>query len=396
MKCFKLAAFGLPMKHISFAFFHALFSALLVVLIAGLSADAMAKDKRQTTRKRAKPPAVKVETYAGRPQVEAFAEEMAGQGLNPAWIRQTLNQAQKLESVIRAVRPAPPGQRKNWQAYRDRFVEPARTEAGRQFMLEHAEALARASNQYGVPVDVILGILGVETYYGRHSGRYRVVDSLATLAFDYPAEEGKDRSAYFREQLAQFFVWCAKEQCQPLSVEGSYAGAMGLPQFMPENIHRYGRDFDGDGHIDLFNPVDAIGSVARFLALHGWVRQLDPVFQVDLEEAHLEPLMEPDILPTFTPAQLSGYGVQPLAPLPQGEKYAVVELQNGDAGSEYVLGSRNFYVLTRYNRSSYYAMAVLALGQSVVAEVRSAEVSNSPNAKINVTTGGSAAKCSQC
>jgi membrane-bound lytic murein transglycosylase B len=263
-------------------------------------------------------------------------------------------------------------------------------------MQQHAETLTRASYQYGVPVDVILGILGVETFYGRDSGRYRVVDSLATLAFDYPAEEGRDRSAYFREQLAHFFVWCAKEQCQPLNVRGSYAGAMGMPQFMPENIHRYGTDFDGDGHIDLHNPVDAIGSVARFLALHGWARQLEPVFPLGLADAHRDILLTPDILPTFTPAQLADYGAQPLAPLPRGEKYAVVELQKGDGGSEYALGSRNFYALTRYNRSSYYAMAVLALGQSVVAEEAAVGASNSPHGKINVTTDGAAAECDQC
>jgi membrane-bound lytic murein transglycosylase B len=235
-------------------------------------------------------------------------------------------------------------------------------------MQEHAETLTQASNQFGVPVEVIVGILGVETYYGRHTGRYRVLDSLATLAFDYPVIEGKDRSAYFREQLGEFFVWCAKELCDPLTVKGSYAGAMGLPQFMPGNIHRYGSDFDSNGHIDLLSPEDAIGSVARFLARHGWVRELEPVFAVDLADAEMETLLAPDILPTFTLAQLEDLGAQPLEELPQGEVFAVVELENGDGESEYVLGSRNFYVLTRYNRSSYYAMAVLDLGENVIAD----------------------------
>lgn len=328
-------------------------------------------------------------TYAGQPQTEAFVQEMAARGLDADWVRQTLGQAEKLESVRRLFRPLPAGQRKNWQAYRERFVEPGRTEAGRQFMQEHAETLTRASHQFGVPVEVIVGIIGVETFYGRLTGSYRVIDALATLAFDYPAEAVRNRSPYFREQLAQFFDWCAKEQCQPLDIRGSYAGAMGIPQFMPENIHRYGTDFDGDGHIDLNNPVDAIGSVARFLARHGWVRQLDPVFPVNIGGAQLDPLLAPDILPTFTPERLAAHGAQPLTELPRQEVYALVELQNGDAGSEYVLGSRNFFVLTRYNRSSYYAMAVLQLGQEVV--VREAAAASQPDGSTDAAGG-----CVQC
>ena len=326
-------------------------------------------------------------TYAVQPQAGVFAAEMAQRGVDADWVRETLRQAQILESVRRALRPLAAGQRKNWQAYRERFVEPERTEAGRLFMQQHAETLTRASNQFGVPVEVIVGIIGVETFYGRNTGNFRVVDALATLAFAYPTE-GRDRSPYFREQLAQFFVWCAKEQCQPLDVRGSYAGAMGIPQFMPENIHRYGTDFDGDGHIDLNNPVDAIGSVARFLAKHGWVRELAPVFPVGVGEAQLAPLLAPDILPTFTPERLAAHGAQPLAELPPREVYALVELENGDEGSEYVLGSRNFFVLTRYNRSSYYAMAVLQLGQEVMAYEAAAAASQTAD-----KPGG---ECVQC
>ncbi len=327
--------------------------------------------------------------YGGLPQVEGFVAEMAARGLDADWVRQTLAEAQRLEAVRNAVMPLPAGQRKDWQAYRQRFVEPGRTEAGRRFLQEHAETLARARDQFGVPVEVIVGILGVETYYGRNTGRYRVVDALTTLAFDYPAESGRDRSAYFREQLGEFFAWCAKERCQPLEIKGSYAGAMGLPQFMPGNIHLYGTDFDGDGRIDLDNPADAIGSVARFLARHGWVRGLNPVFPVEVGGARLAPLLAPDILPTFTPEQLETLGAEPLAALPPREAYALVELQNGEAGSEYVLGSRNFFTLTRYNRSSYYAMAVLQLGREVVAQAAAA--ADLPEREPN-TAGG----CAQC
>lgn len=362
----------------NFTLRHARATFAVLLLLIGVSSPACAQ-------------IVEPRTYADSAQVQAFAEEMTARGLDADWVRQTLDQAQKLESVRRAFRPLGPGQRKNWQAYRARFIDDARAEAGWQFMQTHAETLARASHQFGVPIVVIVGILGVETYYGRFTGNYRVVDALATLAFDYPTETGRDRSPYFREQLAEFFAWCAHEQCQPLEVRGSYAGAMGLPQFMPGNIHRYGTDFDGDGKIDLNNPVDAIGSVARFLAKHGWVRELAPVFPVDVETAQMEPLLAPDILPTFTPAQLAGFEVRPQAQLPEMEKYAVVELENGEADSDFVLGSRNFYVLTRYNRSSYYAMAVLQLGQEVVARL-TAELVSEPLA----AEAGTAAQCGRC
>ncbi len=341
----------------------------LLIFLAGLNADIHAAPKKPVRKKMLKPPAPLVETYANRMETAAFADDMAARGLDADWVRQALGQARKLESVRRAVRPFPAGQRKNWQVYRQRFIEPARIDAGRAFAQRHAAQLARASQQYGVPVEVILGILGVETFYGRDTGRYRVVDALATLAFDYPVVDGKDRSAYFREQLAHFFQWCAKEQCDPLKVTGSYAGAIGLPQFMPENIHLHGTDFNGDGHLDLFDPADAIGSVARFLARHGWVPQLAPTAEVELTGAQpqMATLLAPDIIPTFTYQQLMFYGARPQTPLPLWEKYALVELQNGEAESVYILGSRNFFALTRYNRSSYYAMAVLELGVQAMA-----------------------------
>ncbi len=362
-------------RYIKSGMFQVLSMALLAVLISGASKDVFAQGKRQLAKTPPEP-----ETYAGRIEAEMFAADMANRGVDSNWVEQTLTEAQKLEPVINAFKPKPGGRRKNWEAYRDRFVEPGRTEAGREFMQEYAEPLNRASSWFGVPPEVIVGILGVETIYGRNTGSYRVVDSLATLAFDYPKENGKDRSGYFREQLAEFFEWCAKERCQPLSITGSYAGAMGMPQFMPGNIHQYGMDFDQDGHIDLYNPVDAIGSVARFLALHGWVRRLIPVYEVDVDGANLDPLLEPDILPTFTSIELISHGAKPLEYLPPWEKYALVELQNGDDESDYVLGTRNFYVLTRYNRSSYYAMAVLELGRQVADEVATEAGSNTKSA----------------
>ncbi len=343
--------------------------AVSAALILGATAEAASKKSGVKPRATAK-----IETYKDNAKAVAFVQDMQQRGLDADWVRATLNQARKLDSIRRAVLPIPSGQRKNWRAYRDRFVEPVRINAGKVFFQHHQTDLRRAEAQYGVPMGVILGVLGVETFYGRNTGKHRVVESLATLAFDYPKEQaGRDRAPFFREQLAQFFLWCAKEQCQPLEIKGSYAGAMGLPQFMPGNISRYAVDFDGDGRTDLRNPVDAIGCVASFLAHHGWVRHLVPVYQIGLHNPQLDTLLKPDIVPTFRPWQLAELGVKTSLPIEPLEKFALIELENGAAPNDYFLGSQNFYVLTRYNRSSYYAMAVLALGQEILAGEQAGE-----------------------
>ena len=337
----------------------------LAVLVSASDA-AWARRTHHHKTKRVRPPWV--ETYAGRPEVKIFAQKLAQQGLDAAYVKATLNKARRLESVRHAIKPLSAGGRKNWKAYRARFVDEEHVQAGARFWKENEAALASSASLYGVPEFITLGILGVETFYGRNTGNYRVLDALATLAFDFP-QGVKDRSSYFQTELAEFLLWCAKSQCAPLSVRGSYAGAIGMPQFMPENIERYGVDFDGDGSISLEDPADAIGSVARFLALHGWVRDLSPCFSVNLENAQLATLLEPDILPSFDSGQLEALGAKSPVTLPPQEKFALVELQNGDAPSEHFLGSQNFFVLTRYNRSAYYAKAVLELGQAI-AEAR--------------------------
>ena len=230
-------------------------------------------------------------------------------GLDPAYVRTTLQQAHKLESVRNAIKPLPAGVRKNWQSYRAHFINEQHVRAGTRFWSENEAALALAANLYGVPEPVIMGILGMETLYGQNSGNYRVLDALASLAFDFP-EGVKDRSAYFRGELAQFFLWCARSQCAPLSVHGSYAGAIGMPQFMPDNIDRFGADLDGDGRVNLQSPADAIGSVARYLALHGWARNLPPCISVDVDNARLTTLLEPDIVPSFDYWQTGSSGRQ--------------------------------------------------------------------------------------
>ena len=301
--------------------------------------------------------------------VLAFAAEHAA-SLNqpPEQIAALLAQARILPSVQRLIMPPPAGTAKDWMAYRDRFVEPRRLQAGLAFWEANAEALARAEETYGVPAEIVLGIIGVETFYGRIMGGFRILDALATLSFDFPTGRS-DRSPFFREELHQFLLLCQRDGLDPLTLKGSYAGAMGLGQFMPGSWMRHAVDFDGDGHADLINsPTDAIGSVANFLARHGWQRALPTDYTVAAPTGTAEraQLLAPDVRPSFTPAQMQALGAR----LSEGGqehtgKLALIELQMGDAAPVYVAGTDNFYVLTRYNQSAYYAMAVISLGRKL-------------------------------
>jgi membrane-bound lytic murein transglycosylase B len=210
--------------------------------------------------------------------------------------------------------------------------------------------------------------VGVETYYGRHTGNFRVIDALATLSFDFPTGR-KDRSAFFRSELEAFLSWCAREGVDPQLQKGSFAGAMGLPQFMPSSIGKFAVDMDGDGHIDLQNSgADVVGSVARYLADAGWQRDMPTHFEVavPVDASDRAVLLGPDILPSFSAtqfaergAELNDAGRRHIGPL------ALVELQNGDRAASYIAGTQNFYAVTRYNWSSYYALAVIELAQAL-------------------------------
>ncbi len=292
--------------------------------------------------------------------------------LPEALVARLIGRAQYSATVARLILPGPPG-KKNWRVYRSRFLDNLRIGAGSDFMQEFGVWFQRAQERYGVPPHIVAGILGVETIYGRNMGNFRVVDALSTLALRYPAQAPRDRSAYFGVQLGDFFQWCAQDARNPLQVRGSYAGAIGMPQFMPESILKYAVDFDQGGGIDLISdPADAIGSVASYLAAKGWVRGQPAHFPLqlppDLSQASLDTLLGPDITPTFTADQLVAMGL-PL--LPQARAYAgklaVVQLPNADAAPDYVLGTDNFYVITRYNQSAFYALAVIELGEGVAA-----------------------------
>jgi len=334
-------------------------------------------DDAEAARAKSRPPqrAVRADdaaesvTYGGREDVMRFAAELARrQGWPLEWTQAQLGQARFVPAVARLIMPPPAGTAKNWSAYRARFIEPQRVNAGVQFWNDNAEALARAEDRFGVPASVVVGIVGVETFYGRITGSFRVLDALATLSFDFPTGR-KDRAPFFRSELEQFLLLCRKEGADCAATKGSFAGAMGLPQFMPSSVNEHAVDFDGDGHIDLLgSPADVVGSVASFLAAKGWERGRPTHYEVappvDTSERAL--LLGPDILPSFTAAQfaehgavLSDAGRQHAGPL------ALVELQNGEAAPSYVAGTQNFYAVTRYNWSSYYALAVIELGTVV-------------------------------
>ena len=321
-------------------------------------------------------------TYGRRDDVTRFGAELAERrGLDPAWVQAALQRARFVPAVAKFIMPPPAGTAKNWAVYRSRFVEPIRIRAGVAFWRANEKWLKLAEELYGVPPEIVIGIIGVETIYGQQMGNFRVVDALATLAFDFPAGR-KDRSAFFRDELENLFVMCHSEGTDPLLQKGSFAGAMGMPQFMPSSFNKYAVDLDGDGRVDLArNPADVIGSVAHYLAEFGWRRDLPTRFEVavPVNAADRALLLGPDILPSFSAGEFTERGAQLNEAAFAADvrldasgglgKLALVELQNGDAAPSYVAGTSNFYTVTRYNWSSYYAMAVIDLGEAVAREV---------------------------
>jgi membrane-bound lytic murein transglycosylase B len=312
--------------------------------------------------------------YRNHNEAMQFAQALdAAQGWSDGWAQRWVGQAQRQARVIQLIRPAPAGTLRDWHAYRDRFVEPRRLRAGQRFWREHAETLARAEATYGVPAWLIVGIIGVETLYGEHTGTFKVLDALTTLSFDFPAEHPRraERVTFFRQELAAFLQKTRDANTPPDRWLGSFAGAIGLPQFMPSNWGRFGVDFDGDGQVDLLNsPADAIGSVANYIKGFGWRTGMPTHYPVAFapQRLDLDTLLAPDILPSFTVSSMTAKGavlkeeaLNHIGPL------ALVELENGSRPRSYVAGTENFYVITRYNWSSYYAMAVIELGQAVKA-----------------------------
>ncbi|MET3132186.1 membrane-bound lytic murein transglycosylase B [Oxalobacteraceae bacterium GrIS 1.11] len=347
---------------------------LALALLLGAAAPAYAAAPHKTVVKKT-PPRVDYEgeyaNFADWKEVGQFLDEMASKhGFERAALDALMAKVRYVDATIDLIKPAPPGKPKNWQAYRARFIEPVRVGAGVQFWNDNAATLARAESLYGVPAEIIVGIIGVETVYGRNTGRFRVLDALTTLAFSYPNTPTRAaRMAFFRDELESALLLARQNEIDPLSLLGSYAGAVGLPQFMPGSILKYGVDFDGDGHVDLRNSsADAIGSVANFLAQHGWQReQTGPlVYPATLAPGRgLEAFVGHGLEATLRQDELQAGGVGSATLLPPGMLFGLIDLQNGTETTEYWLATNNFYAITQYNRSYFYAMSVLELGRAV-------------------------------
>ncbi|MCG7599102.1 lytic murein transglycosylase B [Halomonas sp. McH1-25] len=295
----------------------------------------------------------------------ALVDELASEGVDRDWLTLALSRAEYRPAVLEAMSGAAE-RRLRWDEYRNIFIKPERIEAGVDFIEAHREAFERAEAQYGVPPEIVAAIIGVETFYGRHTGSHRVIDSLATLAFHHPR-----RGDFFRGELAAFLEITNEQQVDPLTLEGSYAGAMGYPQFIPTSYQAYAVDFDGDGMRDLWhNPVDAIGSVGNYFARHGWTADAPVVSEAT------GPVSQPDGVafnrteePYVSLAALSAQGIEPAGSSGQGlsddTRVIPVALDFADDKWAYRLGHHNFYVITRYNHSHLYAMAVTTLAERI-------------------------------
>jgi membrane-bound lytic murein transglycosylase B len=319
--------------------------------------------------------------YATRADVLLVADDIAQRrNLDPQWVRHTVAQARYMPAIAQAITPPAVGTPKNWVLYRSRFVEPVRIKAGVKFWQANRATLERAERETGVPAQIIVGIVGVETIYGQHTGNYRVIDALCTLAFDFPTAHprARERAAFFLSELEAYLALTQRTGADPLALRGSYAGAMGLPQFMPSSWNKYAVDFDGDKRIDLFHSADdVIGSVANYFRAFNWKPGMPTHYplQFDRQTLDMASLMAPDILPTSTPAAFAAKGVVLEGPaLQHPGPLALIELQNGATAPLYLAGTENFYTITRYNWSSYYALAVIELGQEVAAAVAVADL----------------------
>jgi membrane-bound lytic murein transglycosylase B len=293
-------------------------------------------------------------------EVGAFIADMAERhGFDRGSLLQLFRTVQVRQDILDAI--SKPAEKKPWYQYRPIFLDAARIEGGTEFWNAHAEVLREAQARYGVPAEVIVAIIGVETRYGQNTGRYPVLDALATLAFHYPP-----RSQFFRSELEQFLLLAQEEHLDPSVPKGSYAGAMGIAQLMPSSFRAYAVDFDGDGRRDLWgDPADAIGSVANYLAQKGWVRGGPIAVPLSVAgEAEALPVSASDFRPKVTLKSLRALGVRAGTGAPEETPATIVALE-AETGREYWAGFQNFYVITQYNRSPLYAMAVTQLSAAI-------------------------------
>ncbi len=291
------------------------------------------------------------------PLVQGFISRMAREhGFDSSRLRLLLKQARVRQRILEAI--TRPAEARPWYQYRRIFLTRPRIEQGVEFARAHAALLARAERRWGVPPEIVTAIIGVETFYGQRTGGYRVIDALSTLAFAYPK-----RSAFFTRELEQFLLLARDAGLDPLRPTGSYAGAMGIPQFMPSSYRSYAVDFDGDGVADIWqDPGDAIASVANYLGRHGW-RPGEPV-AVPAKGTPPPALLEGGLRPHTPLSGLRRVGVVPGGDIPGDPEATVIALQQPEH-VDYWLGFHNFYVITRYNHSPLYAMAVLQLAGEI-------------------------------
>lgn len=302
--------------------------------------------------------------FANNPNAQQFIDKMVNKhGFNRQQLQEILSQAKRLDSVLRlmddqapstSVKP-PSGPNGAWLRYRKKFITPDNVQNGVVFWNQYEDALNRAWQVYGVPPEIIVGIIGVETRWGRVMGKTRILDALATLSFNYPR-----RAEYFSGELETFLLMARNEQDDPLNLKGSFAGAMGYGQFMPSSYKQYAVDFSGDGYINLWDPVDAIGSVANYFKAHGWVKG----DQVAVMANGQAPGLPNGFKTKYSISQLAAAGLTPQQPLGNHQQASLLRLDVG-TGYQYWYGLPNFYTITRYNHSTHYAMAVWQLGQAV-------------------------------
>ena len=299
--------------------------------------------------------------FAGYPAAERFIDKMVAQhGFSREYLYGLLSQAQRKQWTIEymnrekpTTKPKPGG----WTRYRAKFLDELHISAGASFWAQHASALQRATQEYGVSPEHILGIMGVETIYGANLGNHRIIDALSTLAFDYPR-----RAEYFESELESLLIMSRKENQDPSRPKGSFAGAMGLGQFMPSSFLKYAVDFNGDGRKDLWDPEDAIGSIANYFSEFGW-RTGEPVVSPAEVQGNQAEGLTTGFDTKYSLPTLASYGVRPTLNF-SADEVSLLKLSVVD-GDDYYVGYPNFYVITRYNHSTYYAMAVHQLGQAI-------------------------------
>ncbi len=327
------------------------FIALFIVPIVSMVLISSAESYRQANT-------VTTGNYLTYPAMKAFIDRMTQKGFNRDYLIQTFARVQRDEKILSSM--ASPAEAKPWRIYRPIFLSEVRIRAGVNFWNTHRRAIQAASLQYGIAPEYIVAIIGVETLYGRNTGKHNVLRSLTTLAMDFPK-----RSTFFLSELEHYFQLIREEGIlNPTILHGSYAGAMGLGQFISSSYRKYAIDFNADGRKDLWNPEDAIGSVANYFYQHGWQRGADVAVPARINNQLDEKIISRDASkPTYTFSQFQQYGIQPLQKF-NSTHVGLLELF-GTNGVEYWITGDNFYAITRYNHSPKYAMAVFQLAQAI-------------------------------